>query len=389
MSLGLLKRMALAAMIFGVLIASVVHSNEHGPIIVGATVSLDGKYQETSQMLRDVFRLWEKQVNRRGGLLGRPVKLILYDDKSRKDLVKRYYEKLVTEDKVDLILSPYGTPLTLAASEVTERHGLVMVACGASGAKNWERGYRYIFGMYALAKRHFIGLLDLMARHGSETIAILYENSPFNTDLAQGTRQWAKRFGIKVSLDRAYGPGKEELPGLLEEVKGINPDGLILSAYPPDCYELIRLMKESGYRPRVIGMTIAPAYPGFIKKVGGFANGVFGPSHWEPDERIPFPGAKEFIKDYRAFTNKVPSYHATSAYGSCKILERAVIATNSLDHQKLRDFIASLDTFTVLGHFKVDRTGKQIGHNPLTIQWQNGIKEIVYPAKLRTAPAIF
>ena len=218
-------------------------------------------------------------------------------------------------------------------------------------------------------------------------MALLYENSPFNTDLAEGTLEQAKRMGIKVGFARAYGPGKKELAPLLKEVAARGPDGLFLSAYPPDCYELVRLMKASKTRPRVLSMIIAPAYPDFFDKVGPFANGVFAPSQWEPDERIPFPGAKGFIARYRMLARNAPSYHAASAYGSCLILERAVRATGSLDQKRLRDYIASLDTLTVLGRFKVDGTGKQIGHEPLTIQWQNGKKEIVHPPDMMTAPA--
>ena len=126
-------------------------TDNKGPILIGATVSLEGKYSEPSSMVRNGFKLWEMDVNQRGGLLGRPVKLILYDDKSQKERVGKLYEKLIYEDKVDLVFSPYGTPLTLAASEISEKKHMVMLACAASGEKIWERGYEYVFGVYALA----------------------------------------------------------------------------------------------------------------------------------------------------------------------------------------------------------------------------------------------
>lgn len=366
-----------------------VSTAETEPIRIGATVSLDGKYREPSAMIQSGYKLWESQVNQRGGLLGRPVKLILYNDKSDEKLVRQFYEKLITEDKVDLVLSPYGTPLTLVASEVSESHDYVMLACGASGEKMWERGYRHVFGMYALAKRYFIGLLDLMARKGFESVAILYENTSFNLDVATGTESWAKRFGLKVTFSKGYQSEKKDLPMLLTEVRAVNPDGIILSAYPADGYELLHLMEQTKYRPKVVGLTIAPVHPDFQKKAGNMAEGVFGPSQWEPDERIPFPGTKSFIKDFIAFTENMPSYHAGSAYASCQIIEKAITHANSIDHQKIRDFISALDTVTVIGRFKVDHFGKQIGHNPILIQWQNGEKQIVYPTKMQTAPPKF
>ena len=371
------------------LMPSTVFGSESKPILIGATVSLEGKYIGPSFMIQNGFRVWEKEVNQRGGLLGRPVKLILYDDKSKKGLVRDFYEKLITEDNVDLVFSPYSTTLTLVASEVSERHKFVMLASGASGESIWERGYRYIFGFYAPAGRYFIGFLDLIARNGFESLAILHETTSFNVHAARGAQEWAKRFGLKVSLIKDYKSGKVELPGLLKEVKDADPDVLILCAYPADCFELLRLMNESKYQPKALGLTIAPALPDFYKRAGNMSEGVFGPSQWEPDERIPFPGTKKFIKSFMAFAKKLPSYHGGAGYATCQILERAINHCQSLNHEKIRDFILALDTVTVAGRFKVDHKGKQIGHNPIIIQWQNGKKEIVYPTKMQTSSPRF
>ncbi|MGD9063840.1 MAG: amino acid ABC transporter substrate-binding protein, partial [Desulfobacterales bacterium] len=333
--------------------------------------------------------LWEQEVNLRGGLLGRPVKLILYDDKSQKKRVRQLYKKLILEDKVDLVFSPYGTPLTLEASKVSENNKMVMLACAASGEQIWERQYKYVFGVYALAKRYFVGLLDLMAREGFEKLAILYEDSPFHQDVAAGTVLWAKRFGIDVSLKAPFTNAESKFPGLLEKAIEVNADGLIVSAYSQECYQFLDLMKKKKYRPKVLAFTIAPIHPEFYQKVGMIAEGVFGPSQWEPDERIPFPGTKKFIDGFVAYAKKVPSYHAGSAYAASQIIESAINQTKSLDHNKIRDYIRAMDTVTVIGRFKVDPKGKQIGHNPIMIQWQQGEKEIVYPTKMQTASARF
>jgi len=371
------------------LVSTPVFGSESKPILIGATVSLEGKYEGPSFMIRNAFKLWEEEINQRGGLLDRPVKLIFYDDKSRKDLVRHFYEKLITEDKIDLVFSPYSTSLTLVASEVSERYGFIMLASGASGESIWRRGYRYIFGVYATAGRYFIGLLDLMARNNIESVAILNEATSFNIFAAKGAQEWAKRFGLKVSIKKGYKTGKTELPRLLKEVKDVASDGLILCAYPADCYELLRLMREMKYRPKTLGFTIAPALPDFCEHAGAMCEDVFGPSQWEPDERIPFPGTKKFIKNFKAYAGKCPSYHAGSAYASCQVLERAINHNKSLNHERIRDFLVALDTVTVIGRFKVDYKGKQVGHNPIIIQWQNSKKEIVYPTKMQTASPRF
>lgn len=359
------------------------------PIRVGATVSLSGRYSEPSAMVRDGYRLWEMQVNQRGGLLGRPVELVIYDDRSDPETVRARYAQLIDEEGVELVLSPYGTPLTLEASQVSEVRQMVMLASSASGRAIWNRGYRYVFGMYALADRYFIGMLDLMARRGLDTVSIVYENSPFNLDVAEGAEQWAGRFGVSVLLKASFTPGQAQLPALIQQAAETDAQGLILSVYPPDGYRLLALMDAARWRPQALGMTIAPIHPDFYRKAGPIAEGILGPSQWEPDERIPFPGTSRFIADFQGAFKKLPSYHAGSAYASCQILEQVVVDLDGIDHDRIRDIVISLDTLTVIGRFKVDQHGKQVGHNPILVQWQNGKKEIVYPTKMQTAPAHF
>lgn len=359
------------------------------PIRIGATVSMEGQYKEPSRMIQKSFLLWEREVNQKGGLLGRKVEMILYDDKSQKQLVRELYQKLIEEDKVDLVFSPYGTPLTIVASEVSEQNKLIMIACAAAGEIIWERGFQYTFGIYAPANRFFIGMLDMMARRGHKTVSLVYNDaSPFNIEVAEGVKKWAKKFKIAVAHEMRYQNGKKELSAIVSNMKEVEAKRLIVSAYPPDCYHLLSLMQKIKYKPLVLGMTVAPIHPNFWKKAGGMADRIFGPSQWEPNERIPFPGTQKFVIEFKGFTGKTPSYHAGSAYASCQLYEEAIRKTQSLDNEEIRNYIAALDTVTVIGRFKVDASGKQIGHNSIIVQWQNGKKEIVWPSKMQTAPPL-
>jgi branched-chain amino acid transport system substrate-binding protein len=380
-------RLICILLVYGLLFICVwANATDLSPVRIGATVSLEGAYREPSLMIKKSFQLWQQEVNQRGGLLGRKVELLLLNDKSRKDLAGQLYAQLVNEVKVDLLFSPYGTPLTLAASEVSEEHKYLMLACGASSESIWNRGHRYVLGVYALANRYFIGLLDLMSRNGHRRVSLIYDDgSPFNQDVAAGVRKWAKRFRIKIPYDRAYQDGEKNLPLIVSELKSAKIDRVIMAAYSPDCYRLLDEMQKQKYKPQVMGMTIAPIHPDFWQKAGEMAKNVFAPSQWEPSERIPFPGTKKFVKSFKKFTGELPSYHAGSAYAACQLIEEAVNNTNSLDNSKLRDYIAALNTVTVIGRFKVDPSGRQIGHNPITIQWQQGKKEIVWPTKMQTA----
>lgn len=373
-------------------ISSIVQAadNSRSPIVIGATVSLEGRYQEPSLMMQKAFKLWADKINQEGGLLGRQVKLILHNDKSDRDLTKTLYKKLIEEDKVELVLSPYGTPLTQVASEVTEQHDMLMLAVAAASEKPWQKGARYLFQMYAPAGRQFIGLLDLMSRKNLKTLSVIYDDtSDYNVDIVHGIKEWANTFSIKVVYQNAYQDCKKDLPGLLRDVRVKDANALILSAYSPDCYELLRLLGDMQYRPTLLAMPIAPVHPDFYKNAGEMANRIFSPSQWEPDKRIPFPGTRHFDDEFTRFAGHRPSYHAASAYSACQILKKAIVDTKSINNKILRDYIASLDTVTVLGRFKVDYTGKQVGHNSFIIQWQNGKKEIVWPKKMQTAKPLF
>ncbi|UCF94533.1 MAG: amino acid ABC transporter substrate-binding protein [Desulfobacterales bacterium] len=377
------------AILFGLLGNICLGDAVAGPLTLGASVSLEGKYAETSFMVENAYKLWVENVNQRGGILGRSVKLILYDDQSREEKVRFIYEKLITEDHVDFVLAPYGTPLTLVASEVTERHGYVMVAGAAAGEEIWERGFKNIFGIHALSQRYFIGFLDLLARYRFKSLGIVFEKTSFNQSAAEGARDWAFRFGLIPQLNAGFDEPQSELPELIKELQAVNPDGVIVCSYPPDSYEFIRLITKAAYTPRALACAIAPALPDFFHKIGKSAEGVFGPSLWEADKRLPYPGTADFIDDFIKSSGKVPSYHAGGSFGACQILHKAIIQTQSFNHAQIRDAIASLDTITVTGRFKVDDQGRQIGHNPLLIQWQKGKKEIVYPRKMRTALPVF
>jgi branched-chain amino acid transport system substrate-binding protein len=359
------------------------------PVKIGASLSMSGTYREPADMVRRGYSLWVQEINRQGGLLGRPVELILKDDRGDPELARQIYRQLIEEEEVDLLLSPYGTPLTLAVSEVSEEARMVLLASTTAGGEVWDRGYRYVFGVYSLADQFFIGFLSLIARHGIERVGIIHEENSFNRDAAEGAEEWAGKLGVRVIKIMGFTPGEEAAASVIERAAVSGDAALIICSYPDAGYELLRELRSRPVQPAALAMTITPAHPLFALRVRNLAEGVFAPSHWEPIKKIPYPGTREFIEAFRPFAHMEPSYHAASAFAACQIIAQAVEATGGLDQQKLRDYIAALDTVSIIGRFKVDSTGRQIGHSPLLIQWQGGKKEIVFPEKMKTAEPIF
>jgi len=382
----------LSAKLFFLLCLLFLHvsiSTAEEPIRIGTSLSLSGIYREPSHMIRKGYEMWVKNINESGGLLDRKVELVLLDDASDESAVRENYLRLLKEEEVDLVLSPYSTPLTLQASDITEEAGYVMIAGGASGSQLWNRGYKYLFGVYSMADRYFIGYLDLIARQGIDRVSIVFEDTVFNRDAARGAFEWAGKMGVEVDEYISYIPGEDSPENVLIRAGLDEETALIICSYTDDGYAFLSVLRDQNIRPAAIAMTVTPIHPLFAHRLGPSAQGIFGPSQWEPVERIPYPGTKEFIENFRTFAHMSPSYHAGSAYAACQILEKSVTETGSLDNKILRDYIMSIDTVTVIGRFKVNHLGMQIGHNPLLIQWQYGKKEIVYPRRMSTAEAVF
>ncbi|HKK65853.1 MAG TPA: amino acid ABC transporter substrate-binding protein [Clostridia bacterium] len=359
------------------------------PIRIGASLSLTGIYKEPSNMIKRGYELWVQETNRKGGLLGRPLELQILDDRSSVEEARGIYHDLIEEQQVDLLLAPYGTPITLAVSEITEAAGYVLVSAGAAGTQIWRREFKYIFGVYSTADRLFIGFLDLIARNRIDEISIVHENNPFNIEAAMGAVEWAKKLGIGIKQRIEFSPETYTPEEILRQAGLSDNAALIFCSYPEEGYAFLQALQEHLQQPAAVCMTIAPVHPLFAKRLQGAAEGVFGPSQWEPEERIPYPGTREFISAFRRFAHVPPSYHAGAAFAAGQVLARSIEATASLDNAVLRDAIATMDTVTIIGRFKVDNFGRQIGHNPILIQWQGGKKEIVYPSQLKTAEPQF
>ena len=164
---------AVLSAVLAIIVSPVVtHAKD---IVVGTSVALTGKYARTGQEQLHGFQMWIEEVNARGGLLGRQVKLVHYDDESKPETGARLYEKLITDDKVDLLIGPYSSDVPMAASTVAEKHNFPMVSSGASASEIWERGYKNVFGLYTLAELYMDQILDLGKEKGLRKIALIYE----------------------------------------------------------------------------------------------------------------------------------------------------------------------------------------------------------------------
>src|SRR5205823_4990480 len=194
-------------------------ANAQGPIRIGASLSLTGTYAKLGKNQQEGYQLCQKDLNAKGGLLGRKVEFVLYDDQSVPATGVRLYEKLITEDKVDAVMGPYSSAVSEAVANVTEKYKKVMVAPLAATTSIFKKGRKYIFMIVSPAEVYLEGLVDMAAKRGLKTVAIINEDTLFPKASATGTADHAKKRGMQVVLQEAYPKGNTDFSALLVKVK--------------------------------------------------------------------------------------------------------------------------------------------------------------------------
>jgi len=351
-----------------------------GPIRIGASLSLTGTYAEPGRFQSEGYKLCEKDLNARGGLLGRKVEMVVYDDQSMPATGVRLYEKLITEDKVDAVMGPYSSAISEAVANVTEKYKKVMVAPLAATTSIFKKGRRYAFMMVSPAEVYLEGLVDIAAKRGYKTIAIINEDTLFPKSSAQGTEELARKAGLQVVFKEAYPKGNQDFSGLLTKLKASNPDVLAAATYFDDAVAIARQMKELDVNPRMFAVTVGGDIPRFQELLKQTAESIYGSSQWEPT--LPYPGAKEFHDAYQKEFKHEPSYHAAAGYAGCVIYAEGVKKVGTLDADKVREALLALKTRTMFGDYQVDKDGAQIAHKTVLLQWQEGKRVVVWPDDL-------
>ena len=356
-------------------------------IVVGTSVALTGKYARTGQEQLQGFQMWVDEVNARGGLLGQKVRLIHYDDESKPDTGAKLYEKLITDDKVDLLIGPYSSAVTMAASTVAEKHNFPMVSSGASATEIWSRGYKNVFGLYTLAETYMDQILAFGKNKGLRKVALIWENTEFPRAVANGVKLEAKKLGLEMVFEEEYGKASTDFSSMIIKIKARKPDMVIGGSYLPDSVAFMRQAKENRLYAKIFAFAVGPGLPDFGKNLGPDAEGVMGNTQWEPTLKLP--GVKKFDEEYKAKYGHEPGYHAGGGYGAGEVLEAAVKKAGSTDRDKVRAALFSLDIKTTFGRFKVDSTGRQVGKPGYTIQWINGERELILPADAASAKPVY
>jgi len=361
------------------------------PITIGATASLTGRYAESGKYYEQAYRLWEEQVNAKGGLLGRPVKVTIYDDKSDPDTGVGLYERLISVDRVDLILGPYTSTVVNPVSAVAEKYRKLFLQGGGNSAALFDRGFKYMFltlpGLASDFPRMMMNYLsELPPAERPKTAALLYLDDLAMVSEADGVKAELPRLGISIVYEEKVPANVTDLSTTLTKVKRSGAEVLFAHFFLPQGVMAVRAAKQADYAPKAMWFTVGPSLNEWATTLKGDGNYVWGSTMFSPEAKTP--GLQEFVAAFQAKYKQLPGYHAAGAYAAAQVLGNAVEATRTLQDTVLRDYVAGHEFHTVMGTLSWDSTGRP-KPGVLLVQWQNGQQKILRPKEAATAQPIY
>ena len=376
---GVLASIALAGVAFsaGVPVRSATPTGK--PIVIGGSISLTGRFADGGKFTQQGYEMWVADQNAKGGLLGRPVELKIYDDQSDPATGVKLYERLVNEDKVDLLVGPYGSALTAPTTNVAERYKMAMICPEDAAPATFQRGLKSVFQGLPAAVRYVDGVIAMAKDKKLKTIAFIGEDSPFPHAIASGIADLAKRNDMTVVFSEYYPPNSTDFSSLVQKIKAANPDVVLGGSFVPDSIAITRGLKQVNFAPKILYEAIGGSDPAFAPSVGTDAEGVMATTAWSAT--LKTPGNDAFTKNFTAKYNRPPDYHSASAYSGLIVLGEAVKRAGAIDQEKIIANLGSISMTTLLGTYKVEPgTGLQIGYQAYVLQWQGGKQPLIYPA---------
>lgn len=352
------------------------------PIKIGLGMALSGQLSANGKAALVGMKVWEDGVNAKGGLIGRPVKLIYYDDQSSPPNVPGIYTKLLNVDKVDLIVSGYATNMIGPALVVAmQRHKLLLGLFGT--AANAEFHYPRYFSMNANgpdAKRAVTaGFFDVAAAQTPkpQTVAIIAADAEFGRNAAEGARENANAAGLTVVYDRTYPPASTDLSPVVHAIAAANPDLLVICTYPIGTVAMLRAVSEAGFTPRMLGGAMVGLQSTAIKmQLGPLLNGVVNYDLWLPTKTMQFPGSAEFLEKYQARAGhegvdplgyNLPPF----GYADLQVLQQAIESTHSVDDAVLAQYLHANTIKTIIGDIRFGADGEWTQSRMLQVQYRN------------------
>ncbi|MBK1657696.1 amino acid ABC transporter substrate-binding protein [Paracraurococcus ruber] len=377
------------------------------PIRIGYAMSLSGGLAANGRSSLLAHRIWAEDVNARGGLMGRPVQIVSYDDQSNPANVPSLYTKLIDVDKVDIVTSPYATAMIAPSMPVIMQRGMTYVSLFGAGVNEKLRYDRYfsmnvtgddIKGTYARGFLECTKMLPTPPR----TISILAVDNDFAQRAAESVRSMSREYGLRIVYDRSYPPTTVDFTPTIRAIQAARPDVVFFASYPPDSNGILRAVSELKLTAALFGGgMVGPQIAAVQAQLGPILNNLVNWDVYSPEPTMKFPGVEAFQEKYRARapqeqTDVLGNYLQPYAYAQMQVVEQAVNRARSLDQAALAADMKANPFSTIVGDVKFGNLGEWATPRNLFVQFQNitdgdlekykrpGTKVILYPPELKS-----
>jgi branched-chain amino acid transport system substrate-binding protein len=382
------------------------------PIKIGFGMAQTGPLGPNGKSALLAMEIWVEETNAKGGLLGRPVKLVYYDDQTNPSTVPGIYTKLLDVDKVDLIVGGYGTNMLAPAMPVVMQRKKLFLGLYGLGV-NHDFKYDRYFAMIPTGPEPTTsftkGFFDTaMAQNPKpQTVALVAADAEFSKNACDGARENAKKAKLKVVYDKSYPPATADFAPIVRAIQATNAELVVICSYPLDSVGMVLAVNEAGLKPKMIGGAMVGLQSTVFKtKLGPALNGFMNYDFWLPAKSLMFPGTAEFMKKYeeragKAGVDPLGYYMAPFSYTYLDVLGQAITATKSLDDAKLADYLRKTTFKTIVGDVAFGKNGEWAKSRVFQAQFRgikgNGLDQfknpetlpIITPAEYKSADVIY
>jgi branched-chain amino acid transport system substrate-binding protein len=400
-------------LVAGMFITSGAQAQSKEPIKIGFGMALTGPLAPNGKQALLGMKIWEEETNAKGGLLGRPVKLIYYDDQSNPSQIPGIYTKLLDVDKVDLVVGGYATNMVAPTIPVVMPKGKTLIGLFALDA-NHEFKYPKYFSVLPTGpntKPSFTeGFFQVAAQQNPKptTVGLVVEDAEFSNNACEGARENAKKFNVKIIYDKKYPPATTDYTPIVRAVQAANPDLVIVCSYPLGSVGIVQAVNELNYKPKMIGGAMVGLQATVFKsKLGPKLNGIVNYETWVPSEKMMKP-AVEFFKKYQAKAgaegvDPLGYYLGGWGYAYINLLGEAIAGSKSIDDNKIADWLRKNPHKTIMGDWSYGPTGGEWTKSAFMQVQYYGIKEgagletwrgmdyqtVLTPAEFKTGNVIY
>jgi branched-chain amino acid transport system substrate-binding protein len=403
-----------ALLLTAIALAVPVPARATDPITIGLGMALTGGLAPNGRAALLAMQIWQDETNAKGGLLGRPVKLVYYDDQSNPATVPGLYTKLLDVDHVDLVISGYGTNMVVPALPVVIQHQrtfLGLFALAANSQFNYPNYFSILPAGGPHPKQSFSRPFFEVAMAQTpkpQTLAIVGADAEFAHNAIDGVHELVKEAGLKIVYDRTYPPGTADFSPILRAIQATNPDVVFVASYPPDTVGMVRAAAEVGLKTKMFGGgMVGLQYASIKTQLGPQMNGVVDYEFWLPTGSFATPEALDFLKRYQekaagSGVDPLGYYLPPFAYADMQVLQAAVEGAKSLGQEKLADYLRSHTFHTVVGDITFGPDGEWTEARVMEVQFQNvksndlahfkdpsKTEAILYPPSLKNGEIIY